>query len=1305
MSSLPLGRRRAGLRPRVTKSRPSVEALEQKQLLATFTVTSNASSGTGSLRQAILSANASAGADLIDFNLPSGQRSIVLDQADGQLPEIIDPVTISGAVAVGTGLPTIELSGQNVNGDGLRLSAGNSVVRGLAINRFSGAGIRISSRGGNLIEAVHLGTDAAGINDLGNTGPGLFIGSANNTVGGTGNSGRVLTSGNSGDGIQFLGVDASGNVVTNTYIGTDRAGGRAIPNEGRGVLLSGASANTVGGTTTATRNVISGNSLSGVALIPGSANNVIRGNLIGVAADGTTDLGNLNHGVYIDGANDNTIGGNFAGAGNLIANNGGTDAQFNGVTVETGTGNTILTNRIFDNAGLGIDLGADGSTPNDALDADSGPNDLQNFPVLFGAFTSSGSTNIQGQLQSLPNTVFTLQFFENISADISGFGEGRRLLGEATVTTNANGFSFYSLDFTPPAAVDSFITATATSPTGNTSEFSAAVRVQQGFFRFVDVALSVEDIPDPLQTGEVLTYDITLDNRFFATSNVILSISVPDSVQFADSDLSIPPGANAQVIRSGNDLTIIIPQLTDGQVLPITLTVVPSLPELLVSQFSLINVPDDRQPGNNSATTITQVTLSPDTSVLNFRTRNYSISEDGDLATIEVVRSNNAAGTVTVDYQTFDGTATAGRDYVATSGTLTFGPNELTKTFTIPILNNDDVDPNRTVRLGLSNATGTGIVGVPSLATLTIFDDDPVPAEPQFIQFSQASSTVQEDGGQARIVVRRTGGTAGVVSIPYATAPGSAVAGSDFTSVSGTLTFLSGEVEKTIVVPVIDNAEVDGNRNFLINLGQGTGAAAGTPSQTSVTIVDDESPPAGSFQFSMAGYTVSEADGQATITVTRTGGMGPATVSYNTLPGTAQPGERYQPASGTLEFAPGETEKTFTVDLIDTPGFIGPQTVILELTPGEGAALGTIGQATLTITDDETAPQGIFQFDTSSIVVDEAAGVARLTVLRTGGAFDTASIGVATAVGNAVAGTDYESIAVRLTFAPGETSKTVEIPILDNDAFDGDRAFGVFLGYPEGNAAIGSPGSAVVLIQNNDPDPIVPIVTDVRSIGFGGSISTVAFFFNKPMAPDSALDPANYVVVAHGRDGVLGTADDRSIPIAGVGRSADGSTLALTLASAIPPGEFLSVALNGLAGGLTDLSGNLLDGDDDGVAGGNFSTALVRATGRFSYRDTDGDLITYAATGGGVVEVVQGAPGTGDIVRILDAVPGRTVLRGQVVRQRGGDGLALIRRLEGIDPFGRVRSALRTPPFVDLSQIAPAAVDAILASQARRIRR
>src|SRR5690606_18775507 len=160
-----------------------------------------------------------------------------------------------------------------------------------------------------------------------------------------------------------------------------------------------------------------------------------------------------------------------------------------------------------------------------------------------------------------------------------------------------------------------------------------------------------------------------------------------------------------------------------------------------------------------------------------------------------------------------------------------------------------------------------------------------------------------------------------------------------------------------------------------------------------------------------------------------------------------QPGVRYRPASGTLEFAAGESQKSFAFELIDTPGFTGPQTVLLELAVGEGAGLGPIGRAPLTYVDDEAAPPRLLQIQNAVVIVDVSAGVARLTVNRVGGTFDTASIGVATAAGNAVANRDYTPIAVRLTFAPGETSKTVEIPILDNTTFDPERAVGVFLGF------------------------------------------------------------------------------------------------------------------------------------------------------------------------------------------------------------------------------------------------------------------
>jgi len=164
------------------------------------------------------------------------------------------------------------------------------------------------------------------------------------------------------------------------------------------------------------------------------------------------------------------IGGSVAPAANLIAFNGG-----NGVLVDTGTGNPILGNSIHSNADLGIDLGDDGVTPNDGTDGDSGPNGLQNYPTVTSAV--SGSIKVKGTLTSTPNASFTLEFFSVDSCDASGYGEGETFVGSLMVTANGAGTASYSAMFTPTVPVGDYITSTATSVGGNTSEFSACQQV------------------------------------------------------------------------------------------------------------------------------------------------------------------------------------------------------------------------------------------------------------------------------------------------------------------------------------------------------------------------------------------------------------------------------------------------------------------------------------------------------------------------------------------------------------------------------------------------------------------------------------------------------------------------------------------------------------------------------------------------------------------------------------------------------------------------------------------------------------
>ncbi|MEW6212611.1 MAG: HYR domain-containing protein, partial [Acidobacteriota bacterium] len=208
-------------------------------------------------------------------------------------------------------------------------------------------------------------------------------------------------------------------------------------------------------------------------LITSASNNQVQGNLIGTRIDGLSPLGNGGDGVGIEmGSSNNLVGGTTAGAGNTIANNP------RAVLVLSGTGNSILSNSIFDNE-FGIDLIDDmGPTPNDTGDADTGANDVQNFPVITFAATNETTTVIQGTLNSTANTAFRVEFFSSSMCNFNtGFGEGKRFLGSSVVTTNGSGNASFNVSFPTSINSGSVVTATATNPSGSTSEFSACSNV------------------------------------------------------------------------------------------------------------------------------------------------------------------------------------------------------------------------------------------------------------------------------------------------------------------------------------------------------------------------------------------------------------------------------------------------------------------------------------------------------------------------------------------------------------------------------------------------------------------------------------------------------------------------------------------------------------------------------------------------------------------------------------------------------------------------------------------------------------
>ncbi|HUT90132.1 MAG TPA: hypothetical protein VMY37_11590 [Thermoguttaceae bacterium] len=436
----------------------------------------------------------------------------------------------SAAIPNNGGVDLINRANHNIvgtDGNGISDHLESNLISG---NTGDGYGVRIAKSGtnSNVIAGNLIGTDATGTQPLGNLMDGVIIdirswgpGPQSNRVGTDGNgvsdeAERNVISGNGGSGVGIKAAGSDYNTIAGNYIGTDVSATVAIGNgfgpDGSyhrgGVYISGGA-----GSNRVEQNVIGGNNGKGVNIHDTGTNaNVLVQNCIGTDVTGTIDLGNSGPGVRIGGgAQGNTVGGSAAEA-NTIAFNGQ-----DGVAVgEDGTtGNAVRANAIYSNGDLAIDLGEDGATPNDPGDADTGPNCLQNAPVISLA-QPGATTRVVGSLNTTPGLVFTLDFYVSSEADPSGFGEGERWLGSAVVTTDAAGNVSFDVVLAAVTVSEKVITATATDPTGNTSEFSNAevlprVPVQ------IDVKPGSDSNPINLASQGVITVAILTTDVFDAS--------------------------------------------------------------------------------------------------------------------------------------------------------------------------------------------------------------------------------------------------------------------------------------------------------------------------------------------------------------------------------------------------------------------------------------------------------------------------------------------------------------------------------------------------------------------------------------------------------------------------------------------------------------------------------------------------------------------------------------------------------------------------------------------------------------------
>ncbi|MEO8290475.1 MAG: post-COAP-1 domain-containing protein [Gaiellaceae bacterium] len=489
-----------------------------------------------SLREALNAANGAPGQDVVAFAIGGGGPQTIAPLSplpEITDPVTLDASTQPGYA--GSPLIEIVGTAAGGHGLVLRAAQSvirGFVVNGFPLPFRA---ILLIDGGGSRIEGNFVGTDASGTAPAGN-GIGIeVLNSDDNVIGGTTVAARNVVSGNADDAIRivgdpFVGSIATGNVIQGNYIGVDASGATAVHNKSGVVVVIGAEGTLVGGTVSGAANVISGNDfgvllqgadsvvqgnligtnaagtaavgnavgifvLSDLAtgtggsgeLIGGAAagagnvisgngngielqfasSNRIEGNLIGTDAGGFASLGNTQTGILLDRSNGNTVGGSASSEGNVIANT----YPGRGVEVREGTRNAILGNSMYGNL-MGIDLFPAGPTPNDPGDADTGSNELQNFPELGPVTTGGGTTTIDGHLSSHPVTTYRVELFV---CDASHLGEGKKLLGVRDVTTDAAGDVAFSFTFGEEAA---FVTSTATDPDGNTSEFTPCVDAQ-----------------------------------------------------------------------------------------------------------------------------------------------------------------------------------------------------------------------------------------------------------------------------------------------------------------------------------------------------------------------------------------------------------------------------------------------------------------------------------------------------------------------------------------------------------------------------------------------------------------------------------------------------------------------------------------------------------------------------------------------------------------------------------------------------------------------------------------------------------
>jgi hypothetical protein len=912
---------------------------------ATFTVTSTLDVGPGSLRQAIFSANATPGADAIQFNIAGVDNNPRTINLLTELPPITDVVTIDGFTQPGStpnslsagnnARPLIEVSGSPLVDDGIQLDTNDSVVRGLILNRFGGDAITIGEGGDasvgkrNTVVGCFIGTNASGNADAGNGDDGIDIfdvDSDDNFIGGTSPADRNVISANTSNGVE---IDGDNNTVINCYLGTNASGINDLGNDENGVMISGSNNRIVGGSD-ATRNIISGQNLvpqisAGISIMgAGATANRVSGNFIGLDVNGTTraqstlpvagfELANDTGVAISGGATDNIIGTSDAGGGNVISGNRTAGVSVSGV----GTNRNIVRGNF-----IGPDVNGNALVfPTSALPSPGSiPSLGQSFGVLIQLGAQSNVVGIRdeasrdngnllsgngstGVLIQNPNTNGNIVRGNRIGTNAAGNGplpgvsstEGIQDTGvhmrlaarfnvigfgpEGTAADFARGniIAFNDNDGVLIGGTNQGATdLTDANPIRLNSIFSNGG--PDGIGLGINVDSAFQNISGPfegLEGNRPFNVDVTSNDpglrgdpdtgpnneqnhptiefvRTFSSGTQVRGTlnAEPLSTQLIDFFVNTTPQAFApnneprdpsefgegeryvgsiQVTTdllgdSAFDLVLPGAALASGQFLSATATKLSGGDEIT-------------QPSPSTGEFAKSVRVTTPGEV-QFSTASLSTPENQSASTITVVRSGGSEGTISVPVIVRGQSATRGSDFEipttqpagvtvtsnasegADTVTLSFAEGETSKSFSVRLINDGVDELDETVQLTLGEPTGTRRIE-PSTLTLTIGDSDARPA----LSISD-TSVVETDGGLTDAIFRVTlsGRSDRTVTVLYRTAAGTATANSDYKTVISGLTFAPGVTTQTFTIPVYGDTREEKNEYFQVILSEASNA-------------------------------------------------------------------------------------------------------------------------------------------------------------------------------------------------------------------------------------------------------------------------------------------------------------------------------------------------------------------------------------------------------------------------------------------------------------------------------------------------